>query len=104
MGWAAFVWSVSSALIGRANGFWHLILLRLGVGAGESASFPVNAKIVNRQFQPHERGMVVGIYSCGLRLGMAAAPLVMAAFIKRWNWRFAFYATGLCSLIWVVLW
>lgn len=104
MGWAAFLWSACSALIGRANGFWQLIALRLGVGAGESASFPVNAKIVNHQFEPHERGMVVGFYSCGLRIGLAAAPVMVAALIARWSWHFAFYATGLGSLAWVVLW
>jgi ACS family glucarate transporter-like MFS transporter len=104
LGWAASIWSVCSALTGTATQFVHVLLARIGVGIGESASFPVNARIVANSFPVEARGTVVGCYSSGLRLGFAATPVLMAWLMSRWNWRVAFYATGLGSLLWVVLW
>ena len=104
LGWAAGVWSVCSALTGSATHFAHVLLARVGVGVGEAASFPVNARIVTNSFPVEARGMVVGCYTSGLRLGFAVTPVLMAWLMSRWSWRVAFYATGLGSLLWVVLW
>jgi len=104
LGWAASLWSVCSALTGVATHFLHVVLARAGVGVGEAASFPVNARIVANSFPPEERGMAVGFYTSGLRLGFALTPILMACLISSWSWRFAFYVTGIGSLLWVVLW
>jgi MFS family permease len=104
LSWAATVWSICSALTGTASHYWHIVLARVGVGAGEAASFPVNARIVTHNFQPQERGTATGLYISGLRLGFAVTPALMAWLISTWGWRPAFYATGLGSLLWVVLW
>ena len=104
LGWAAVLWSVCSALTGTATHYLHVVLARIGVGAGEAASFPVNARIITHNFRPQERGTATGLYISGLRLGFAVTPVLMALAISRWGWRFAFYATGLGSLLWVVLW
>ncbi len=104
LGVAASLWSVCSALTGAANHYLHVILARIGVGVGEAASFPVNARIVTNSFPPEERGTAVGFYTSGLRLGFAVTPVLMAWLISTWSWRFAFYVTGAGSLLWVVLW
>src|ERR1035441_6685577 len=104
LGWAAGLWSVCSALTGVATQYLHVVLARIGVGVGEAASFPVNARIVTNSFPPEERGTAVGCYTCGLRLGFAMTPILMACLISTWSWRFAFYVTGIGSLLWVVLW
>jgi MFS family permease len=104
MGWAAGIWSVFSALTGIATSQFHLILARIGVGVGESASFPVNAKVVNNNFPSEQRGVATGWYTAGLRLGFSVCPLIMVFLQTRWDWRAAFYVTGLGSLLWVVLW
>lgn len=104
LGWAAVLWSICSACTGWATKFSHLILARIGVGVGESASFPVNAQIANNRFLPNQRGLVVGCYTSGLRLGFAATPVLMAFLMANWGWRFAFYCTGFGSLAWVGLW
>lgn len=104
LSWAAALWSVCSAVTGAAANFTHLVLARIGVGIGEAANFPVNAKIVNNNFPTEERGTAIGWYTSGLRLGFAATPIFMAFLISNWGWRAAFYATGIGSLAWVVLW
>jgi MFS family permease len=104
LGWAAALWSVCSALTGSATHYLHIVLARIGVGAGEAASFPVNARIITNNFAPQERGTATGLYISGLRLGFAVTPVLMAWLITTWGWRFAFYATGVGSLLWVMLW
>jgi MFS family permease len=104
LGWSAFVWSIFSALTAVATRSWHLVLCRLGVGAGEAAIQPVNAKVVRAYFSTAERGTVVGIYLSAFRLGFAAAPVIMGYLITAYAWRGAFVITGAASLIWVLVW
>jgi len=104
MGWAAAVWSVFSALTGLATDKLHLILARIGVGVGESASFPVNAQVTTANFPSNLRGTVTGWYTAGLRLGFSLCPIIMVFLQTRWSWRAAFYITGIGSLVWVGLW
>lgn len=104
LGWAAAFWSACSALTGLAGNWFHLILARVGVGLGESASFPANAKVVNNNFPAERRGLAVGCYTAGLRLGFAATPILIASLMARHGWRFAFFVTGLGSLGWVAVW
>ena len=104
LGWAAFVWSFLSALTGAAHSFGQLVLFRIGVGAGEAALQPCNVKVVKSVFPTQERGTAIGIFNAGIRLGLAAVPVMMAYLIHAYNWRVAFYVTGAGSLVWVVFW
>ena len=101
---SASIWSVCSALTGAVSNYFLLFLARIGVGVGEAANFPVNAKIVNNIFPSNRRGTVIGWYTAGLRLGFAASPLLMAWLMTNYGWRNAFYITGIGSLAWVALW
>ncbi|PWU15856.1 MAG: hypothetical protein C5B50_14870 [Verrucomicrobia bacterium] len=104
LAWAGALWAICSAATGMANRFAHVLASRLGVGIGESATFPVNARIIRSRFAENERGTAMSFCTSGLRLGFAVTPLVMAWLISRWNWRTAFYVTGLGSLLWVGVW
>ena len=104
LGWSAFVWSAFSALTGFAQNVYHIIAMRFGVGLGESAVLPCNAKIAASNYPSKERGFTIGFYLAGIRLGNAVTPLVMVFLIKSWGWRGAFIITGLASLLWCVLW
>jgi len=104
LGWAAFIWSFLSALTGAAQNFIQLVACRIGVGAGESALQPCNVKVVKRVFPTEERATAIGIFNAGIRLGLAVVPIMMAYLITAWNWRIAFYVTGIGSLIWVIIW
>ena len=104
MGWSAAIWSLFSALTGFAQSVTHIILFRLGVGIGEAASIPCNAKIAANLFPSNERGLAIGTYLAGIRLGNSATPILMAFLIQQWGWRMAFIITGLGSLLWCVFW
>jgi ACS family glucarate transporter-like MFS transporter len=104
LGWAAAIWSVSSAFTGMATGLIGIVAARLGVGIGEAAVFPVTAKIAADNIPSKDRGTAIGMYLSGARLGYAATPIVMGFLIANYSWRFAFILTGLGSLLWCVLW
>lgn len=104
LGWSAFTWSVFSALTGVAQNVTTILLTRVGVGLGEAASIPCNAKIASAIFPSTERGTAVAISLAGIRLGNSATPIIMAFLIQLWGWRSAFLVTGLGSLAWCVVW
>lgn len=104
LGWSVAVWSVFSAVTGFARSFYSLLFARIGVGAGEAAAFPVIAKVVAGNFPSEERGTAVGVIWAGVRLGMAATPVLMAFLVQGWGWQNAFFVTGFGSLLWCMLW
>ena len=104
LGWSAAIWSICSALTGFAQNITHVVLARLGVGLGEASSSPTTAKIFASNFPTEERGRAIGINSAGNRVGLAITPILMVFLITEWGWRVAFFATGIGSLAWVVLW
>jgi ACS family D-galactonate transporter-like MFS transporter len=109
-GFAAFLWSVASAMTGLAKGLTMLLFSRILVGAGEAANFPAATKVIAEHFKDHERGAATGVYLAGLRLGYALTPALMVGLMLAFgtqahpDWSMAFYITGIGSLAWVVLW
>lgn len=104
LGWAAGIWSVASAVTGLMTNFTGLILARMGVGIGEAGVFPAMAKIAAEQFPARERATATGCYLAGARLGYALTPLIMGFLIAQFNWRVAFFITGIGSLLFCVFW
>ncbi|MDR3561857.1 MAG: MFS transporter [Negativicutes bacterium] len=104
LGWAVALWSLASAATGLVRNLPQLIACRLMVGVGESASFPVSTKIIVENFPVTERASALTIYTSGVRLGNAATPLIMTYLIVNWDWRTAFFVTGVGSLLWCIVW
>jgi len=104
LGWSCAIWSIFSALTGAAQNVFHIMMARMGVGLGEAAVLPSNTKIVASNFPSSERGMAIGTFAMGLRLGNAVTPMLMAFLIVQYGWRGAFVITGLGSLLWCAFW
>jgi len=68
------VWSVLTGLIGFANGFMILLLLRLGCGLFEAGAYPACAGLIRRWIPYQQRGLASGIVSLGGRIGGAVVP------------------------------
>jgi MFS family permease len=100
---AAF-WSVAQMLTGAATGFGTIILARLGLGAGESPTFPVSYRGV-RDWAPYtERGLAVGLIQAGTLFGPALSAPLVAWLIAATSWRWSFVVTGAVGLLWVAVW
>ncbi len=97
-------WSVFTALSAGATGAASLFGFRLGLGVGESASYPASAKVVSKWFPKRERAFASSIYDSGARFGSAVALPVVAALVASLGWRASFVITGALGIVWAVVW
>lgn len=70
------VWCVATAACGLANSFTHLLLARLGVGAGEAALPPSAVSLISDSFPPHRRTLAMSVYTAASSIGAGAALLL----------------------------
>jgi ACS family D-galactonate transporter-like MFS transporter len=103
-GFAVIWWSVFTALTALASGAASLFGLRLGLGVGESASYPASAKVVSKWFPQRERAFATSIYDSGARFGSAIALPIVAALVAWLGWRASFVVTGAIGVLWAVGW
>lgn len=97
-------WSLFTGLTAAATGFASLFGFRLGLGIGESAAYPANAKVASLWFPKRERALATSIYDSGARFGSAIALPIVAFIIAGLGWRASFLITGAVGLIWAVGW
>lgn len=98
------LWSVASALIGVAGGFWQLVLLRALLGLGESIAPVASIAYIKRNFAEEEQGLPTAIYIGGALVGPAIGTFVGAALLEPLGWRLLFIATGLAGALWLIPW
>merc|ERR1719431_2360771 len=60
------VFSISCILMGIANAFWQLIVLRMGIALGEAVCRPAASSLIAEVFSPDNRGVANGIFSWGV--------------------------------------
>jgi len=70
------VWSLSTAACGMARDFIHLLLARVGVGAGEAGLNPCAASMITDLFPPEKLTLALAIYSLGASAGVGCAFLL----------------------------
>lgn len=70
------IWSMLTGLIGFADGFGILLILRFGCGLFEAGAYPACAGLIRRWIPYHQRGLASGIVSLGGRIGGAIVPMI----------------------------
>ncbi|MCU1414129.1 MAG: transporter [Microbacteriaceae bacterium] len=98
------LWGAATLASGLAGGLISLLVARAVLGLSESATFPTATQAMSRWIPRDRNGMVQGIVHSASRLGTAAAPIVVAALIAAYDWRFSFIAVGILSVLWAVVW
>lgn len=77
--WVVFtgvsIWSISTALCGTAQNFWHLLTARVGVGAGEAALSPAATSMLTDLFPRERLTLAIAVYSIGSTIGAGCAFL-----------------------------
>src|SRR5690554_7189379 len=61
--WGIFFWSLMTAACGLAKTYWHFVLFRIGVGAGEAALSPAAYSLMADSFPPEKRATAISVYS-----------------------------------------
>ncbi|HEY7287480.1 MAG TPA: MFS transporter [Vicinamibacterales bacterium] len=98
------IWAFATIMTGAASGVAMLFAIRVLVGVGEGATFPVATRAMQAWTPPGRRGFAQGITHAFARFGNAVTPPIVAALIVIVTWRGAFVVLGCCSLVWVVVW
>lgn len=113
---AAF-WSVMTASCGLAQSYPALLLLRAGVGAGESVMTPSALSLIGDYFPPRRLGLAISVYALGVHVGTGLALLLGAMVLGHIagssislpmigvldGWRLVFLCLGMPGLI-AALW
>jgi MFS family permease len=96
------LWSVASAATMFVRGLWDLAALRMLVGTGESVVTSSSLYYIRKHFPEQERGLAVGLYMTGTKLGPALGLPLSALLIQQVGWQAMFALLGLGSLLWLV--
>jgi len=98
------VWATATALTGMVGSLTSLYMVRLLLGVGEGATFPVATRAMQSWTPPERRGFAQGITHAFSRVGNAVTPPLVAALIGIVSWRGSFVALGIGSFAWVFTW
>ena len=98
------IWAAATILTGLASSLVILFLVRMLLGVGEGATFPVATRAMQSWTPPARRGFAQGVTHAFARFGNAITPPIVAWLIALVTWRGSFVALGCCSLVWVVVW
>ncbi len=77
----------------------NLIVLRLLLGLGEGVHIPMASAITSAWFTPGERSRANAIWTSGILLSTAIAPLIVVPLVQFWGWRPTFAMLGLGGMV-----
>ena len=89
------------AVVKSTTGF---IVVRMGLGIGESGNFPAAIKAVAEWFPKKERAFATGIFNSGANIGAVTAPVLVPWILGIYGWQMAFIITGAIGFIWLIFW
>ncbi|HWW57199.1 MAG TPA: MFS transporter [Sphingopyxis sp.] len=74
-------WSVATAACGLVRSYGALLVLRMGVGAGEAILTPAANSLIGDHFPPQKVGFPLAVYSIGIFIGGGLALVIGATVI-----------------------
>jgi MFS transporter, ACS family, D-galactonate transporter len=97
-------WSLASAGTALARTVSQLVALRVILGVGEAVVAPASYRWIRFHFVEKERGLAVGLYMTGTKIGPALGAPLAAWLITKYDWRWMFVAIGIGTLVWLIPW
>jgi ACS family D-galactonate transporter-like MFS transporter len=98
------LWCIATALTGLVSTLTALIVMRLLIGAAEAIVMPASYRWMGNNFQESQKGLAVGLFTMGGKIGPAIGAPIAAWMIVNHSWQMMFIATGLVGLLWLVPW
>jgi ACS family D-galactonate transporter-like MFS transporter len=98
------VWCLASASTALTRSIPQLILVQILLGTGQAVVAPASYRWIRYHFVEKERGMAVGLYMTGTKIGPAIGTPLAAWLIGMYDWRLMFVLIGLGGLIWLAPW
>ncbi len=100
---SGLIGTLAALAVSFSSGFWSLVLMCLALGLGNGMQNPAGSAAVMRWFPQHQRGFAMGIRQTGVPIGGILAAGVAPLLALHYGWRSAYLASGLLSVIGVVL-
>lgn len=97
------VWSATTALCAVASSFWMLLLVRIGVAAGEAGYGPATHSMIGDIYPRNRRGLAMALMQVGSGLGAGAGAVYAGSIADAYGWRVAFLAMGVPGLLFALL-
>ena len=97
-------WCLASAGTALTRSVPQLMTLRVLLGAGEAIVAPASYKWIRFNFEEKQRGLAIGLYMTGTKIGPAIGAPLAAWLIMAYDWRAMFLILGLGGLVWLVPW
>ena len=97
-------WSLVSALSGLVSAIWQLLALRMLLGVGMSVVAPASMRWIRFHCVEKERGLAIGLYMAGTKIGPAISAPITVWLIAAFDWRRMFIIAGLGGLVWLLFW
>lgn len=94
---------LAAVAVAASTGFWSLVAACLGLGLGNGIQNPAGSAAVMRWFPQRQRGLAMGIRQTGVPIGGMLAAGVAPVLALSYGWRSAYLASGVLSLLGVVL-
>ncbi|MEL0209937.1 MAG: MFS transporter [Novosphingobium sp.] len=101
---AIVIWTAGHMAHGFATGLASFAAARFGLGVGESGNFPAGIRAVTDWFPQRERAYAIGLFNAGANVGAIITPLLVPALVLWFDWRAAFFITGIFGVAWLAAW
>jgi MFS transporter, ACS family, D-galactonate transporter len=98
------LWSLISASTAFTRSVSQLFTVRLLLGAGEAVVAPASLRWIRMNVEERQRGLAMGIYMAGTKIGPAIGAPIAALLVAAYGWRAMFLLTALVSMVWLVPW
>lgn len=75
LGGAVITFSAGIVMTSVSSSFWHLVMARMLVAAGESACSPLSVSLISDLYTDQHRGLATGILHLGVYLGFGMSQV-----------------------------
>ena len=99
IGVSMIAWSTLTLMIGMAQSFAQLVLLRIGVGIGESGAVATSHAMISDLYPPERRASAISTFMTGANIGLLLAFVLGGLITQTLGWRYAFVFAGLPGLV-----
>jgi len=97
------IFGVMVSLCAAAQGFWRLLLFRIGVGIGDAGFGPPVASLIGDHYTRDRRASAMSIIWLGAPLGVVFGSMFAGWMAEHVSWRAAFIGIGALALLVAVI-